>query len=239
MLQKVVLALAIVTAIPLSVAAQQRTVLEGVYTATQAARGEAAYRTHCALCHEGNEPDGPLLTGTDFVDRWREDKLSGLLSHIRTEMPGNEPGTLREPMYVDIVAYLLEANGLPAGNTELTTPVAAGVQFVSKEGPRPLPNTAAVVVVGCLAAGPNNTWQLNNSPAPGRTRKLDETNPEELQQSRQIPLGTQTFRLQNPPDTVATFAGHKVQTKGVLLRQGTNERINVISLETLAPTCTP
>ena len=65
------------------------------------------------MCHEGNEPDGPLLTGTDFVDRWREDRLSSLLTHIRTEMPGNEPGKLSEPMYVDILAFLLEANGIP------------------------------------------------------------------------------------------------------------------------------
>jgi mono/diheme cytochrome c family protein len=217
--------------------AQQRTVLEGVYTPAQATRGEAAYRTHCVSCHEGNEPDGPLLTGTDFVDRWREDRLSSLLTHIRTEMPGNQPGSLSENLYVDIVAFLLEANGLPGGSSELSPAVAASVLFVGKDGPKPLPNNSAVLVVGCLAAGPNNSWLLNNTSDPVRTRKVDATNADELKNSAAVALGTQTFRLQNTPDNLGTFAGHKLQVKGVLLRQAANDRINVTLLETLAASC--
>ena len=57
-----------------------------------------------------------------------------------------------------------------------------------------------------------------------------------------MPLGTQTFALQNfanidfafKPDP---FKGHKVQAKGVLIRQSAGERISLTSLETLAPTC--
>src|SRR5918995_1622518 len=62
-------------------------VLDGVYTAAQAARGEAAYLTHCIKCHEGLEADGPELAGRAFIDRWREDRLESLFAFIRTTMP--------------------------------------------------------------------------------------------------------------------------------------------------------
>jgi mono/diheme cytochrome c family protein len=222
-----------------SFASAQSTVLDGVYTGAQAARGEDAYRTHCVGCHEGNEPDGPLLTGIDFVDRWREDRLGSLFTHIRTEMPGNQPGSLSESTYVEILAFLLEANGLPAGSTPLTAAATTSIQFVGKDGPRPLPNTAAVLLVGCLAAGPNSTWILASSTDPVRTRKLEETTPQELKESGEKPLRSLTFRLQNAPDSTAAWSGHKVQAKGVLIRQTNNDRINVTSLETLAASCAP
>ena len=35
-------------------------------------------------------------------------------------MPQQKPHSLSDQMYVDIVAYLLDANGLPPGKTELS-----------------------------------------------------------------------------------------------------------------------
>jgi len=45
------------------------------------------------------------------------------------------------------------------------------------------------------------------------------------------------FPLLSVTEKGASYAGHKVQVKGVLTRQNTLERINVMSLDSLAPTC--
>ena len=213
------------------------TTIDGVFTTEQAARGQDAYRDHCRSCHEGTDQDGPDLKGADFVDRWRGDRLNVLFTQIRTNMPGNRPGSLNEGTYIDILAFLLSENGLPAGSKELTADVIRSVEFVGKDGPKPLPSMTVVRVVGCLTSGPNDTWILTNASEPVRSRSINETTPEELQGSAAWPLGTQRFRLQNIPDRAAVTKGHKVQTKGVLIRQYLNDRINVTSLETVASTC--
>lgn len=113
----------------------------------------------------------------------------------------------------------------------------SSVEFVGKDGPKPLPSMTAVRVVGCLTSGPNDTWILTNASEPVRSRSLNETTPAELQDSATWPLGTQRFRLQNVPDRAAATKGHKALAKGVLIRQYMNDRINVTSLETVASAC--
>ena len=215
------------------------TVLDGVYTHAQAERGEAVYSTSCIGCHEGQDADGPELTGKVFLDRWREDKLEPLFTFIKTTMPGNNPGSLDERAYADIIAFILEANGLPAGERDLSPDMVGSIQLVGAEGPRPLSNLTIVRAVGCLSPEANNTWALvkAGSPPPVRARIVDGTTPEELKVSAAQPLGTQTFPLLSVTQQGASYAGHKVQVKGVLTRQNTVERINVMSLDSVAPTC--
>jgi mono/diheme cytochrome c family protein len=216
-----------------------RTVLDGVYTPAQAARGEAAYSTHCSGCHEGQDADGPDLTGKVFFDQWREEKLEPLFTFMKTRMPGNLPGSLDDRVYADILAYILKAHGLPAGTRELSAGLVGGILLVGPEGPRPLSNLTIVRAVGCLTPAANNTWALARagSPRPVRARVVDGTTPEELNVSAAQPLGTQTFPLLSVTPQAAAYAGHKVQVKGVLTRQNTIERINVMSLEPVAPAC--
>jgi hypothetical protein len=238
MCQKFVAAVMALTVSLCTVLAQGTgTVLDGVYTIEQAARGQSAYRDYCVACHEGIDQEGPDLKGSAFVDRWRGDELNVLFTQIRTNMPGNRPGGLSESTYIDILAFLLSANGLPAGRNELTAEVIRRVQLVGKDGPKPLPSLTAVRVVGCLTSGPNNTSILTNASEPVRSRSINETTPEELRGSAAWPLGTQRFRLQNVPDGASATQGHKVQAKGVLIRQYMNDRINVTSLEAVASTC--
>jgi mono/diheme cytochrome c family protein len=215
------------------------TVLDGVYTPAQAARGEAAYSTYCSGCHEGQDADGPELMGKAFLDRWREDKLEALFTFVKTRMPGNLPGGLDERAYTDIMAYILQTNGLPAGKRELSPDMVGSILLVGAEGPRPLPNLTIIRAVGCLSPEANNTWALvkAGSLAPVRSRIVDGTTPEELKGSAAQPLGTQTFPLLSVTQQGASYAGHKVQVKGVLTRQNRVERINVMSLESVATTC--
>src|SRR5579871_1920018 len=213
-----------------------RTVLDGVYTDAQAKRGEAAYGMNCAKCHEGADVDGPPLNGDPFIDRWREDRLSTLFAFIRTNMPRDTPGKLPEADYRDILAFLLQANGYPAGGSDLTAPET--VQLVGRDGPKPLPTNALVVAVGCFQSTDANTGTLSRVAALSRTRTADATTPEEMKRSAALPLGTQQFRLQSlsefKPDSIK---GHKVQVKGVLIRQANNDRLNVTSLESLGASC--
>jgi mono/diheme cytochrome c family protein len=231
----------IVSAAGLSTALAQAptTVLDGVYTTAQAARGEAAYSSSCGGCHDGQDADGPGLTGKAFLDRWREDTLEPLFTFIKTRMPGDLPGSLDQRAYTDIMAYILQANSLPAGAKELTPDLVGRIQLVGQEGPRPLSNLTIVRAVGCLSPAANNTWALANAASPRavRARIVDGTSPEELQASAAQPLGTQTFPLLSVTQQGAALAGHKVQVKGVLTRQNTIERINVMSLESVAPRC--
>jgi len=215
------------------------TVLDRVYTTAQAERGHAAYESHCAGCHEGQDADGPELMGKLFLDRWREDRLESLFAFIKTSMPGNRPGSLDERTYTDIVAFILEANDLPAGEKELTPDMVGRIQLVGPDGPRPLSNLTIIRAVGCLSPEANNTWVLvrAGSLVPVRARVVDGTTPEELKGSAAEPLGTQAFRLLSVPEQRTSYAGHKVQVKGVLTRQNQLERINVMSLDSLAPTC--
>ena len=95
-----------------------------VYTEAQAGRGEAVYQNHCAFCHLEDLSGfrGLPLTGPEFIARWNEPgvTLENFLSFVTSAMPQEEPGTLRPQEYLDVVAYILQANGYPAGDSELT-----------------------------------------------------------------------------------------------------------------------
>ena len=214
------------------------TVLDGVYTTEQAARGEAVYTRSCSRCHEGQDADGPVLTGKLFLDRWREDTLEPLYAFIKTNMPGNSPGSLDPAAYVDLVAFILDSNGVPAGKTELSADTLASIQLVGPDGPRPLSNLTIVRAVGCLGAGANNSWVLTRAGnlRPVHARVVKSATADELKAAAAQPLGSQTFPLMSATQG-ASLAGNKVQVTGVLSRQGTLERINVMSLDAVAPTC--
>jgi mono/diheme cytochrome c family protein len=220
------------------------TVLGGVYTAAQSARGEAAFGTNCAKCHEGADVDGPPLNGDPFIDRWREDSLDALFDFMKTQMPRDDPGKLAAGAYVDILAYLLSRNSFPAGGQELTAGALGNTLLVGKDGPKPLPTNALVQVVGCFTPGPGSTWTLTNATEPARTRNADKIAAEELTASASMPMGTQAFGLQNLADLGASFSadtnkGHRVLAKGVLIRRSAGDRINVISIASAASTCGP
>jgi S-disulfanyl-L-cysteine oxidoreductase SoxD len=232
-------AVALAASLATAFAQAPATVLDGVYSREQAQRGEAVYRAACAGCHEGQDADGPELEGRVFLDRWREDSLASLFTFVKTRMPGQNPGSLDDRAYADVLAFVLEANGLPAGPRELTPDAVGGIQLVGVDGPKPLANLTIVRAVGCLSQTSGTAWALVNAgtPRPVRDRIVSGTTPEELKRSAGQPLGALTFPLLSVPQAGASLAGHKVQVKGVLNRQNTLERINVMSLESVAPVC--
>ena len=99
-----------------------RTVKDGVYSQEQAKDGRAAYSTACGSCHQeslGGDTMSPALVGEEFRATWEGKKLRALYSRIISTMPSDNPGTLSEKTVVDVVAYLLEANGYPSGPAAL------------------------------------------------------------------------------------------------------------------------
>jgi quinoprotein glucose dehydrogenase len=219
-----------------------KTVLDGVYTADQAGEGETEFHKTCVKCHEGDDAGGPLLTGRSFIDRWREDNLDVLFEYMRTRMPADARGSLSDAAYLNVLAYLLEANGYPAGGSALAAPALPAIRVVGKDGAKPLPNNTLVHSVGCLTQIAEG-WSLTNAVEPVRSREGTETTADELKKSQETPLGSQTFRLLNLTRIGADFnpeqyKGHKVQVKGVLLRQtNVDDRISLTAFATLAPSC--
>jgi mono/diheme cytochrome c family protein len=226
-----------------------RTVLDGVYTAAQAARGETAYTKTCAECHDLSF-DGTPVDGSGFIDNWREFPLDVLYTFISTTMPEDNPGELSEDGYRDVLAYLLKRNGYPEGRSDLTTDVIKSTTMVGLEGPQPLASEMIVKTVGCFTAGPDNTWDLAQSSDPVRIRKADTTSPVEIQSAAATPRGAQKFKLVNleyfqagagvqtafSPDS---YKGQKVLTKGALVKDSYGARINVMAMEKLGVSCGP
>src|SRR5918999_4190082 len=109
-----------------TVAAQDRSVNDGVYTEEQAKRGEAFYKEQCATCHGDNlEGSGPMppLAGKDFLTNWSGKSVGDLFEKTHTTMPATAPGTLTPAQAADIVAHLLATGKYPAGSTELSSKV--------------------------------------------------------------------------------------------------------------------
>jgi alcohol dehydrogenase (cytochrome c) len=93
------------------------------FTTSQAERGKLAYSNSCANCHGANLDDGefgPALKGVSFQKKWGAQPPTALFSYLLQKMPPADPGTLGGQVYADVEAYILQANGLQPGATELT-----------------------------------------------------------------------------------------------------------------------
>ena len=108
--------------------AKVTSVSDGIYNAEQAGRGREKYTQVCSSCHQGDlsgSDQAPGLVGGDFLDRWDGQSVADLADRIRTSMPADDVGSLTTPMSLDIVAYVLQANGFPAGSEEIKADRAA------------------------------------------------------------------------------------------------------------------
>jgi mono/diheme cytochrome c family protein len=116
------LALAGITGSTVFVQAAEQTkkiLQKGVYTRPQAKSGKAIYHEKCSSCHldnlAGGTNESPALKGHDFLSHWNGRPLRALYSRIVSTMPINDPGTLSEKETLDVLAYILQVNGFPAG----------------------------------------------------------------------------------------------------------------------------
>ena len=92
----------------------ERSVVDGVFSARQARRGERQFVQLCEQCHRTRD-----FTSAQFLDRWTDQTVGDLLQLIQDTMPPDNPGALEAEQYADVLAYLLGLNGYPAGEEEL------------------------------------------------------------------------------------------------------------------------
>jgi len=92
-------------------------------TAEQATRGKAVYDGNCASCHGANLDNGqfgPPLRGSAFKMHWANQSVNALFTYIAAKMPPAAPAGLGDRAYIDVEAYILNANGVAAASSELT-----------------------------------------------------------------------------------------------------------------------
>ena len=102
----------------------KQSVWDGIYTDTQASRGERQYGRACEHCH-GPDLAGdavneiPALSLDSFMTSWSGKSVKDLFDTVKRSMPKDKPDSLGTGAYVDVVAYLLQANRFPSGSREL------------------------------------------------------------------------------------------------------------------------
>jgi mono/diheme cytochrome c family protein len=89
-------------------------VLEGVFTSDQAARGQQVFQNVCASCHTVAEH-----TGRQFAEKWGTSRVGEMFDLISNTMPDGDPGSLKPAEYASIIAFFLKETGYPEGKQEL------------------------------------------------------------------------------------------------------------------------
>ena len=108
------------------------------FTAAQATRGGEVYERVCASCHRADFQgsfEAPPLAGVNFLNFWGDLSAAALFDRISVSMPPDRPGRLDDQDYVDIVAYLLQANGAVASGLELTATTTASIDTLATRRP--------------------------------------------------------------------------------------------------------
>ena len=150
------------------------------YTSEQAKSGKAVYEQSCKFCHGENLNDGSSvpITGDVFYSTWGGRPVSELLKYLETEMPVGSPGTLDPEEYRQVLAYMFQVSGFPAGDKELLSadseyntailPLPAGgrisadiVYIPPPPNPRPNPlDSITKVSTEMLTKAPAEDWLM-------------------------------------------------------------------------------
>ena len=103
----------------------QKTTNDGVYTKAQADGARAQFEKICAACHPftvaaKKKPKDVPLGDEPFFENWEGRSLDAIITTIVLTMPNDGSGVVTDAEAVDLVAYILQRNGFPAGETPLT-----------------------------------------------------------------------------------------------------------------------
>jgi len=123
MIQRVLMAVAIAGySIGIVAAAQAptKTTNDGVYTADPETRSKAVFGSKCTSCHEPSR-----FMGDTFYEAWDGKPMKEIWDIASGTMPEDNPGSLKQQEYGDILAYFLSLNEFKTGDTELQGNAAA------------------------------------------------------------------------------------------------------------------
>jgi S-disulfanyl-L-cysteine oxidoreductase SoxD len=107
-------ALAVASMGVVAVRAQSATTNDGIYTAAQAAKGKELYGQVCESCHNPGK-----FAGAEFHRAYGSKPLSEIDAGM-SEMPMDNPGSLKRDDVAALIAYFLEMNKYPAGEKTLS-----------------------------------------------------------------------------------------------------------------------
>jgi len=93
--------------------AQALSINDAVFSEEQAKTGKRLYSQHCATCHAESYFETVMLV-------WNGERLSELFSVMAAIMPQNNPGSLSDQEYIDVLAYIMSASGYPKGEQALS-----------------------------------------------------------------------------------------------------------------------
>lgn len=108
----------------------QATTNDGIYTKAQADGAKAQYDKVCLTCHafseDGRKKKEDLLLGSEeFLKKWEGKSVEELVTTTALSMPNDGSAVISEEEALNLIAYVLQQNGFPAGNAPLTLERAA------------------------------------------------------------------------------------------------------------------
>lgn len=133
---RIVALLAVVVVLSAAVAVRadrgQKTTNDGVYTKAQADGAQAQFDKVCASCHaftvaEKKKPEDLPLGDEPFFKNWEGKALDEIVSVIVLTMPNDGSAVVNEDEALNLVAYVLQRNGFPAGSAPLTKAAASAL----------------------------------------------------------------------------------------------------------------
>jgi alcohol dehydrogenase (cytochrome c) len=106
----------------------------GPFTQAQVDAGRQGFADNCAACHQADlqgTNDAPQLAGSAFMGAWKGRTTQQLYTKISKTMPSGRGGSLDEPTYTSITAYILRANGATPGTTAFTPTSSVGIGAIA------------------------------------------------------------------------------------------------------------
>ena len=195
----------------------QNSTREGVYTQAQAIAGGALYLRSCVECHgitlAGGE-GGPGLVGGEFWSQWQDQSLAAFYQITASTMPVNNPNGFSAEQYADLVAFMLQQNGLPAGEEAL--PSAAGDLVAITMQPSLNPVRVASLLNGASTAQRVIEYEwlgYHNDTHATRYAPLDQINADNVQN---LEVAWRWTTLNHGPNPEFNYESTPVMADGVL-----------------------
>jgi mono/diheme cytochrome c family protein len=125
--------------IAVSAATDQKTTNDGIYSKAQADAAKAKFDAICADCHaftvaEKKRPADLPLGDEPFFKKWEGRGLDEMATLIVTTMPNDGSAVVSDEDTLNLLAYILQRNGYPAGSAPLTKDAATAVIARPKKG---------------------------------------------------------------------------------------------------------
>lgn len=108
----------------------QASVSDFLAATEQVERGKTLFAANCAKCHgdQGQGGEGPRIIGSpNGLHGYRTAR--GLFDFVSSDMPFDNPGSLKAEEYWDILAFILDANRVLPPDTVLGPDNAASIRI--------------------------------------------------------------------------------------------------------------